>query len=590
MCKFHRVAMLGLVALLLVAVRNPAFAQNANSSDTTGVALMAKDPNGIQGITATDIFKLVDSTLGDEVSSLTMVFNDCFGDSFQTAAGKTTNLKKRDVAIFTATGKTESTYAPGDLNGNAFARGFANAMTTDNTATVGKAFDGGAQGITRLVGDKVDQLADNRPDVKIAKTEPTQTYFGNGKTIIPGGKAKRKMAILFVGNPHYFADWSDLQRQFQALVNAGWKAQDIAIFFGDTPNGNVNGPLVKPGLTVQDDADSKRKEVLFTYTDPADGKQKAMPIWRTATYENLVTQVRRMHAFGGVEGKGSMQLFIWFGGHDTAKIRNRTEEESKTTDEKKATEGKKTATPGGGRSGTATPPPTRRPRLSTGSGGLRMRHHAPSRTVQSPTTRPVEFFGGIELGGGFSNTDFMTIPGFDVTGTGGLVGLNAGFLWSVGATVAIGPRLGWFGSNVNGKTERPPASPNFDYEVLMRNIFYAEALVRFAASATSDPRPVDRVFFNYDYYATASLGVAQVQNQVTGTSGAFRVVDSYTAIGVTASAGLGVPIFQSSSGVTIDLTGQYRVTFVPQVEVNIPGKVGNDFWAQGLSFGLELRY
>jgi hypothetical protein len=186
----------------------------------------------------------------------------------------------------------------------------------------------------------------------------------------------------------------------------------------------------------------------------------------------------------------------------------------------------------------------------------------------------------------------MTIPGFDVTGTGGLVGLNAGVLWNVGSTVAIGPRIGWIGSNVSGKTERPPASPNFDYEALMRNMFYAELFVRFAGFTTdnSAPRPVDRVFFNYNYYATASLGVAQVQNQVTGTSGAFRVVDSYTAIGVTASAGLGVPIFQSSGGVTIDLTGQYRVTFVPQVEVNLPGKVGNDFWAQGLSFGLEFRY
>src|SRR5205085_5944709 len=164
---------------------------------------------------------------------------------------------------------------------------------------------------------------------------------------------------------------------------AGWQAKDIAVFFGDTPDGNRDGPLVRPGLTVKDEAEAKRKEVRFTYTDPADGKQKEMPTWRTATYDNLVTQVRRMHAFGEVEGKGSMQLFIWFGGHDTSKIRNRTAEESKTADDKAEEQKKKTATSTGGRTGgTATPPPRRHPRLSTGGAGFRLRHHAPSRTVQ----------------------------------------------------------------------------------------------------------------------------------------------------------------------------------------------------------------
>lgn len=210
-----------------------------------------------------------------------------------------------------------------------------------------------------------------------------------------------------------------------------------------------------------------------------------------------------------------------------------------------------------------------------------------------PATKPFEFFGGVEGGGGFSNTTFQTIPSFDVSGTGGLVGVNAGILVNIpGSTVSIGPRIGWIGGNVSGKTERPPASPFFDYEVKTLNAFYEEAFIRFAGftPASSSPRPQDRVFVNYNYFVTASLGLAQVQNQVIGTSGAFRVTDTYTANGVTASIGLGMPVFRTDNGVTVDLTGQYRVIFLPQVEVQIPGKVGNDFWMQGLTFGVDFRY
>jgi hypothetical protein len=38
------------------------------------------------------------------------------------------------------------------------------------------------------------------------------------------------------------------------------------------------------------------------------------------------------------------------------------------------------------------------------------------------------------------------------------------------------------------------------------------------------------------------------------------------------------------------LTGQYLAVFLPPVEVSIPGKATNDFWQQGVTFGLEFRY
>ena len=222
----------------------------------------------------------------------------------------------------------------------------------------------------------------------------------------------------------------------------------------------------------------------------------------------------------------------------------------------------------------------------------------PMAPVQVFPKIPVHFFAGLEGGGGWSNTTFATTPNFDVNGTGGVFGVNAGFLVDIpGTAVSMGARFGWLGSNVSGRTEHPPASPFFDYEVKTRNTFYQEVLVRvpigsgaLRVAEDASPRPQDRVFLNYNYFATASLGVAQVNNEVIGTSGAFRVTDSYTRTGATVSIGLGMPIFQTPGGVTIDLTGQYRAVFLPAVDVNIPGKVGNEFWQQGLTFGLDFRY
>jgi len=364
MCRFQRVALYASVLLLLSAGR-PALAQNAHDPNETGVALVAKDPDGIQGITAHDIFSLVDAKLGSDFGSLTMVFNDCFGEAFQDAANGTTRLKNGNVAILTATGKTDSAYAPGDLNGNAFAHGFSQKLTEDPKATIAQAFDGGKKGIDYLVGNLIDHYSTNHPDIKIAKTSPASTYFGKGEEIVLGGEAKRKMAILFVGKPENFADWTDLQRQFQALIDMGWKGQDIAIFFGETPDGNRDGPVISANLTVMTNATANNKEVKFTYTDPVDPRrEKDMPIWHKATYANLTAEIAKMHAYGTLPENKPMELFIWFGGHDTSiDLKNRPE--PTTTEQKSSTaEQKSSTTPGGGRGGSSSTPRRKRGRIA----------------------------------------------------------------------------------------------------------------------------------------------------------------------------------------------------------------------------------
>jgi hypothetical protein len=412
MCKFRRLAIFTYFLLFLTSARNPALAQNAHDPNTTGIALAAKDPDGIQGITAHDIFSLVDTTLGSDFDSLTMVFNDCFGEAFQDAANNTTNLKKGNVAVLTASGKTGSAYAPGDLNGNAFARGFAEKLMDDNNATLVEAFDNGKVGINRLVEKAKGQSSANHPEIKIAKTSPTSTYFGKGEKIVPGGEVKRKMAILFVGKPENFADWTDLQRQFQALINLGWKKQDIAIFFGDTPDGHRDGPLVSANLTVKDNATNNNKDVEFTYTDPENGQPKDMPIWHRATYENLKREIAKIHAYAGLSENKPMEVFIWFGGHDTSQIMNR--KDASATEQKSSTHG-------GGRAGRApTSTRHRKPgKMASGDVGLGA-GRAPSRV-----TEQVANFSGFHAGGSIgargawsndlTNLDQITEGGRDAT-------------------------------------------------------------------------------------------------------------------------------------------------------------------------------
>jgi hypothetical protein len=207
-------------------------------------------------------------------------------------------------------------------------------------------------------------------------------------------------------------------------------------------------------------------------------------------------------------------------------------------------------------------------------------------------------FFAVEVGGGWSNTNFAVAPPFGVSGSSFVGGINGGVLIDIPGTIfSVGPRVGWIGGNMSGSISGPTASPFFDYSVKTKSIFYQEALVSI---------PIQRELIGFEKtffepgggqtslrfpFVTASVGIAEVQTQFTGTSGAFQVIDSANRTGFTGTIGIGMPISPVFLGGELDAYAQYRVIALPTATVSIPGQVQiNNFWAQGITFGLEFRY
>ena len=215
--------------------------------------------------------------------------------------------------------------------------------------------------------------------------------------------------------------------------------------------------------------------------------------------------------------------------------------------------------------------------------------------IRTTNIRGVHPFIAFEGGGGWSNTNFDVIPNFGVGGSGFVGGVTGGVLFDLpGTTLSIGPRFGWQGGNMSGSTANPTASPFFVYDVKTKSVFYREALISIPIQRES--AGFEKTFLGPGGttlrmpFVTASVGVAEVRTQITGTSGAFQVTDGLTRTGLTFTGGIGIPIQQPIFGGTLDAYVQYRGINLPSGYVNIPGKVNTDFWAQGVNFGLQFRY
>jgi hypothetical protein len=221
-------------------------------------------------------------------------------------------------------------------------------------------------------------------------------------------------------------------------------------------------------------------------------------------------------------------------------------------------------------------------------------------------------FFGVEVGGGWSNTNFEVTPNFNVGGSGFLGGVNGGALFDVpGTKLSIGGRLGWLGSSVSGSTSRPPASPAFDYDVKTRSVALEEFIVSWGPDFSSintgssidwtsgrthhyEPTPPADLSFELLYQSMhpyVSLGAAQVRTQVGGTAGAFQVSDSLTQTGLTGSVGVEFAVLRNFMGGKLDVYAQWRGIFLPDGVVNIPGSVTIDErWTQTVTTGLVIRY
>ena len=308
----------GFVACLVAVAGcfvQPAYAQNKSDPDKVGIAVV-KDPAANNGITAHDVIGLVDGKLGNNFGSLTMVFGGCLADAFTSAANNSTNLKNGNVAVLSATGAKGSCYTPGSPLGNPFVNGIISGFAGGKTVT--QAFDKGVSDVQLFEKDPHNK--DVKTDENLKPTNPEATYFGDGKKITLKGDPKKQYAILFVGVPESFADWNDVTTQFQALVDEGWDPKHISVFFGDSST-NVDGPVLPNGVKVADDAKSKNKGIVTTYTD-LKGKTDTI-YWSQATFANLKAKLTNWAAFAKLAEVKPAQFYILFGGHSTNDAKNR---------------------------------------------------------------------------------------------------------------------------------------------------------------------------------------------------------------------------------------------------------------------------
>jgi hypothetical protein len=215
----------------------------------------------------------------------------------------------------------------------------------------------------------------------------------------------------------------------------------------------------------------------------------------------------------------------------------------------------------------------------------------PIRTTNIRSNGSIHPFFALEGGGGWSNTNFAVAPPFGVSGSSFVGGINGGVLIDIPGTIfSVGPRIGWQGGNMSGSISGPAASPFFDYNVSTTSIFYQE--VRISSSGLfPDAGFLGDSIRGRNITPSVSVGVAEVQTKFTGTSGAFQVTDTVTQTGFTGTVGIGFPISPAFLGGELDAYAQYRVIALPTATVSIPGQVQiNNFWAQGITFGLEFRY
>jgi hypothetical protein len=227
-----------------------------------------------------------------------------------------------------------------------------------------------------------------------------------------------------------------------------------------------------------------------------------------------------------------------------------------------------------------TPPPT----PGGGGGGPRFGPHYVLAGAQP--------FVGLNIGGGFQNTNFSVAPPFTVNSNGVTGGGFGGVLFPVPNTNAqFGFRFGGEGGNITGNIVTPPASPTFKYTVKTDAVIYQEAMFKIAVNES--PVPQDRVFLNYNYFqglsVTGSVGVAESHSSVNGTAGAFSVTDSGWRPGITFTAGIGVPVATLPNGAVVDLFAQYRgIQWISTV--NIPGAVNIGSFTNEVDVGATVHF
>lgn len=155
---------------------------------------------------------------------------------------------------------------------------------------------------------------------------------------------------------------------------------------------------------------------------------------------------------------------------------------------------------------------------------------------------------------GWGQSNFATTPDFNVTGSGGFIGVGGNVLFGVpGTNLSFGPSVGVYLGNQSGSTFYAPSGGTYT--------------PRTGSIATYDLMANIRVDQAWGMFAT--VGGASVRTSVSGTGPGFDAKDSNTTWGWAVGGGVKIHL----PNMPIDMTVQFTHIDVPTTNYNIPGMV-----------------
>jgi len=276
----------------------------------------SKDPDSIS---SKDIFKLLDKSLGKKFKDLIVINGGCYTSGFTDAgANSAVAASGNNVAIMASTDAAcPREEAQGTQQGNSYLQGVANGFSPTSTldGTPGTVSAADAAGKQRIKRDN--------PDNQKPPQNPTLTTTGGGANIQLGRGASSYHAILFAGKPTTCADWNDIHKMYDTLIDSGYSADNVQVLFGSGGRGSDGTPqLLKddgtPGPSigeVNNSAENKLKGCNYEPELGKDGKPKQVKL-QPATQANFKKALVNLAAIAA--NSSTEQYFVWTGTHNTS--------------------------------------------------------------------------------------------------------------------------------------------------------------------------------------------------------------------------------------------------------------------------------
>ena len=409
--EFHGAAGAALALCLAVSGSGTAFAGS-------GMSTFVPKKGDPDSMSSGDFFKLIDKSVNKKFKDMIVVIGGCYSAGFSDSAENSAAFKSgNNFALMAATDRQcPREESGGSERGNSFVQGIVNGMYPGNNDPQKPTQPGTVTNAMDTAKVRIDRDA---KDKKSEPSKPTLVTAGGGANIRLGTGATSYHAILFSGfadgQEQTCADWNDVSKTWDLLVQSGYDPKDIKVLFGNgkrAPDGSPSllGKDGKPGKSVA--AKNGESSLQCPYDKELDKAGKPTTIkYDEASYAKLKEALEALKKIS--DASPTEQYFIWSGSHNTTSANDLI---------------------------SLAPPPERPYRTPTYVS-----------TIPAPPTENVSFTGGyvgMQVTGSqdsLQTNEYLALTGertnhFDDSSSGVGVGVSAGYNWRpAGNNIVVGP-------------------------------------------------------------------------------------------------------------------------------------------------------